>query len=95
MADFIFLTHAHDSEDGDWGAYIAKLNAAGVFRGGSAMGDGVCVKKVGNAPAITAHLGGYIKIAADDLAHAQKYLTGHPTYESGGVVEIRELPETD
>jgi len=95
MADFIFLTHTGPGDDRDWGAYISKHNVAGVFRGGSAMGEGICVKKAGAAPAITAHLGGYIKIEANDLADAQRYLPGHPGYESGGVVEIRELPRRD
>ena len=95
MSEFMLLTHTDAGDSGDWGGYIQRLNQAGVFRGGSAIGDGVCVRKVGQAPAITAHLGGYIRIEADDLDHAQTYLKGHPAYEAGGAVEIRELPRTD
>lgn len=94
MADYIFLMHAADTAD-DWGPYIEGLVSKGVMRGGSAMGGGVCVRKSGDGPAITAHIGGYIKVEADSLDAAKALLPGNPVYEAGGVVEIRELPVTD
>lgn len=93
MKDYLFLMHVGTKPAGDaWGPYLAKLRESGCFQGGSAMGDGVCVSRGGTAPEITRHLAGYLKIRANDLAHAQTYLTGNPVYELGGVVEIRELP---
>jgi hypothetical protein len=93
MNDYLLLMHVGTTpQSNDWGPYIAKLQAAGCFQGGSAIGDGVCATRAGGAPEITRHLGGYMKIKATDLAHAKALLAGNPVYEAGGVVEIRELP---
>jgi hypothetical protein len=96
MADFIFLHHG-DSATGnnqDWNVYLDKLKAAGRFEGGSAIGDGACHRKSGVVPAVTEHVAGYIRISAQNLADAATLLAGNPVYESGGTVEIRELPRT-
>jgi hypothetical protein len=93
MKDFLLLMHGGtNTESSAWGPYLAGLRASGVFQGGSSIGDGVCVTRGSNAPEITRHLSGYIKIRANDLAHATSMLAGNPVYEAGGVVEIRELP---
>jgi len=92
MADFMFLMHADSPENGDWEAYFARLNESGCFRGGSAIGGGVLARKSGDVQSTTAHLTGYIRVEADDLAHARTLLAGNPVYEGGGTVEIRELP---
>ncbi len=101
MAEYMFLMHGltvpdarPDAPHPDWGPYIAGLMAKGVMRGGSAMGRGVCARKSGDAPDISRHLSGYIKIEADSLEAARALLDGNPVYEAGGVVEIRELPVT-
>jgi hypothetical protein len=94
LTDYIFLMHGHEVV-GDWGLYIDRLVAQGVMRGGSAMGDGVCVRKSGEVPGITAHIGGYIKVEVDSLESAKALLPGNPVYEAGGVIEIRELPRTE
>jgi hypothetical protein len=94
MAEFILLMHgdAPASKAEDWGQYIAMLKASGHFEGGSEIGDGVCMRKTGNAPAITSHLSGFMTIQADSLAQAKTLLAGNPAYEAGGTIEIRELP---
>ena len=96
MADYIFLHHDDAPGDGglDWDPYLTKLREAGVFQGGSAIGDGECVKKSGAAPDPTFHIGGFIRVMARDLAHAKSLLPGNPVFEAGGTVEIRELPRT-
>jgi hypothetical protein len=94
MADFIFLMH-DDAAGGaglDWDPYLTRLREAGVFQGGSSIGDGACVRKAGATPDTTAHLSGFIRVTARDFAHAQSLLPGNPVYEAGGTVEIRELP---
>ncbi len=92
MADYIFLMH-DDAPDGlDWDPYLSRLREAGVFQGGSAIGEGYCSRKSGEPPAPTAHITGFIRVTAKDLAHAQTLLAGNPVYEAGGTVEIRELP---
>ena len=98
MADYMLLMHkdapAPVNVEG-WGVYIAGLQGAGAFEGGSAIGPGVCVRKSGGAPAITPDLGGYMRITAGSLEAAQALVAGNPVFEAGGTVEIRELPRTD
>ena len=94
MAEFIFLMHAGSpGAPADWQTYLGRLGAAGVLRGGSAIGGGVCLRKTGEAPPITAHIAGYVKVEAANLAAARALLAGNPVYEAGGAVEVRELPE--
>ncbi len=97
MNDYIFFMHDDTPRDGrdrsaEWGACFAKLREAGAFQGGSAIGDGVCASKAATVPGITRHLSGYIRVRAADLAQARALVSGNPVFESGGTVEIRELP---
>ena len=80
------------SSEEPWDDYIAALNTAGVFRGGSAIGAGVSLRKAGAPRAITP-IAGFIRIEADDLDHARDFLAGNPTFEAGGTVEVRALPK--
>ncbi len=95
MPDYIFLMHrdAPPTEAADWVAYIERLQKAGVFQGGSAIGAGACMNREGGVPPTTDHLTGYMRVTADDLEHARRLVIGNPAYEAGGTVEIRELPE--
>lgn len=95
MRDFIFLHHddAAGGDDLDWDPYLSRLREAGVFQGGSSIGQGCCVKKSGDAPEPTAHISGFIRVTAATLADARGLLQGNPVYEAGGTVEIRELPK--
>jgi hypothetical protein len=94
VADYMLLMHddAIAEDESAWGHYLAKLEAEGVLRGGSAIGTGQCVCKSGPAPAITTHLTGFVRIEARDIDHAKTMLTGNPVFEAGGTVEIRDLP---
>ena len=82
------------ADDTGWVPYIARLKQAGVFEGGSAVGGGVCVRKRGPAPPLTAQIVGYIRVTAADIDGARSLLAGNPHYDAGGTVEIRELPRT-
>ncbi len=97
MAEYLFLMHddATVTEANSWETYIRTLQEAGSFEGGSAVGDGICVRKSGATPPVTAHLVGYIRVNAPSIAHAQSLLAGNPHFEAGGTVEIRELPRTE
>ena len=97
MAEYLFLMHddATTDEVSSWEDYIEKLQEEDAFEGGSVVGDGICVRKTGEIPPITAHLVGYIRVTASDIAQAQALLSGNPHYEAGGTVEIRELPRTE
>jgi hypothetical protein len=96
MPDYILLMH-DDADDGaaDWGPYLGKLKSSGHFEGGSAIGDGACVRKAGVASPMSTHLTGYVRVSADSLAHAKSMVAGNPHFEAGGTVEIRELPRAD
>jgi len=92
MPDYIFLMHDDSVVDEvSWEPYLGKPRQRGALQGGSAIGAGVCARKTGAAPAITAHLAGLIRVTAESLAAAKSFLTGNPVYESGGTVEIREF----
>jgi hypothetical protein len=96
MAEYIFLMHDDAIEDDTaWGPYLDKLKQGRFFEGGSAIGHGVCVRKSGEPPPVTAHLTGYIRVNAESLDQAKSLLVGNPLFEAGGTVEIRELPRTD
>jgi hypothetical protein len=96
MAEYIFLMHDDATADDEtsWDGYLRGLKESGVFEGGSVIGAGICARKRGAVPSITAHLTGYIRVNADDIEHARSLLAGNPHYEAGGTVEIRELPRT-
>ena len=95
MADYILLMHDDGGEEraADWEAYLDGLANAGRLRGGSAIGQGAAYRKANTAGPVSAHLTGFVRIAADSLADAETYLAGNPVYEAGGTVEIRLLPE--
>jgi hypothetical protein len=96
MTDYIFLMHNDGAERvGDWGPDLARLIDTGVFQGGTRIAGGTIARKDGAPGEITAMLGGYIRIEADDLDHARTFLAGNPAYEAGGTIEIRELPRDD
>lgn len=94
MADFIFLMHDDAGPAGDWETYLAGLREHGVFQGGSEIGEGACFRRDGKDAPITAHIGGFIRVQAENLEAARALLAGNPAYEAGGTVEIRELPRS-
>ena len=96
MGDYIFFMHddAASEELGDWDAYLQTLKQNDVFDSGSAIGDGVCMRKGATAPSITTHLAGYIRVTGATMDEAKSFLVGNPHFEAGGTVEIRELPRT-
>ncbi|HKV41957.1 MAG TPA: hypothetical protein VJX67_22325 [Blastocatellia bacterium] len=100
MPEYILLMHndtpelASGGTNYDWGPYIGRIQASGNFQGGSAIGAGICARKSGDAPAVTGHLSGFIRVHAPSLEEAQSLLAGNPVFEAGGTVEIRELPPT-
>ena len=81
MADYLILMHDDSiAEEGTWEPYLKRLQAAGVFDGGSAIGDGVCVRKDGSSAAATQHLAGYIRVNANSIDQAKRLLDGNPVF---------------
>jgi hypothetical protein len=100
MNEYILFMHGDvlDStiaDDGQrWETYISGLRASGQFDGGSSIGPGTRFKKdVANLPSAE-HVTGYIRVRAENIEAAQGFLTGNPTYDAGGTVEVRELLRT-
>ncbi len=99
MPDYLFLMHGDappgcGGRDENWGRYIGRLRASGHFAGGSEVGGGICVRKAGTVPSVSAQLTGFIRVSAARLDEARSLLAGNPVFEAGGTVEIRELPRT-
>lgn len=81
------------ADDGDrWGRYIAELRQSGRFDGGSSIGTGERFRKGQSPQPVNAELTGFIRVRAENIEDARRFLIGNPTYEAGGTVEIRELP---
>lgn len=96
MNDYILLMHKDATapvSDDAWGPYFERLRALGAFEGGSAIGGGVAVRKHLAPAALTAQLGGFIRVTAVSLEAAKALVAGNPVYEAGGTVEVRELPK--
>jgi hypothetical protein len=95
MKDFILFMHANagvEAAPDKWPSYFAKLRSVGAFEGGSAIGGGETLRKDGTVAPTTDHLAGFILLQAESLTEAKALIAGNPVFESGGSVEIRELP---
>ena len=101
MKDFILIMYddildeaaANDGEK--WGIYLANLRDSGCFQGGSAIGSGARFRKGHPEKPAELALSGFIRVRAESLVDATSFLSGNPTYEAGGTVEIRELPRDE
>ena len=98
MNDYILFMHGDARSDADtdnaqaWELYLEALRASGQFSGGSAIGSGACYAQSGAAKDLTSHLTDYLRVRAESLDDARRFLVGNPVFEAGGTVEIRELP---
>ncbi|MFN7156736.1 MAG: hypothetical protein ACK4OE_23980 [Acidovorax sp.] len=98
MNDYI-LFMVNDPADADmaenqelWRRYINALRQSGRFDGGSSIGSGIRVSKLGTVTISSSELTGFIRVRAESAEDARQFLTGNPLFEAGGTVEIRELP---
>jgi len=97
MRDYILLMHDDAPQAPTpemWDTYLDYLRTCERFGGGSAIGTGESVRKDGTPAPLAAGLIGYVRIRAHDLADAKTLVAGNPVYESGGTVEVRELPRS-
>lgn len=94
MAELIFFMHVDtisEEKTADWESYIGKLIATGNFQGGSSIGTGSAYRKGHPTVAASDEINGFIRMHGISLDDAHEYLVGNPTYEAGGMVEVREL----
>jgi hypothetical protein len=97
MPEFIIFMHsdsASEESEADWGMYIEKLNSSGGFRGGSTIGSGNAYRLGRSTVLASSQVNGFIRVKAESIADAEKFLEGNPTFHAGGTVEIRQLIES-
>jgi hypothetical protein len=98
MKEFILLMHNNAvdlaaADDGErWNEYLSGLRSSGRFGGGSLIDQGLELRKGSLDKPSSLDLTGFIRVRAESMATARRFLTGNPVYEAGGTVEIRELP---
>ncbi|MEM7400486.1 MAG: hypothetical protein AAF304_00895 [Pseudomonadota bacterium] len=90
MPEFMMIMK-EPGKKSDWRTYINELKETGTFRGGSALGNGICVSKQDNKHNCTVI--GFMRFEADKLNQVRNLIAGNPHYESGGEIEIHELIE--
>lgn len=99
MATFLYLFKNDTSEEsskGDvsgWNHFIDKLAVAEHFVGGGPLGAGCVRKRESTIDEVSEQFGGYMVITAGSLQEAAALLDDCPTIQSGGSVEVREVPE--
>ncbi len=92
MAEFLMLMKSEGGDSAQWSAYIDSLLGSGLFRGGSALGNGVCVSRDGHSGACATT--GFMRFEAASRNDVLALLPGNPVYEAGGHVEILEVIES-
>lgn len=94
MNEYLLLMHDDVPPGGtsgaDWAEYLTKLRASGAFDGGSSIGPGACVRKHGE-PGRSLGVTGFLRVRAESLEAALRFVEGNPDFEAGGTVEVREL----
>ena len=97
MNQYILFMHndatdrAAANDDQKWGEYLSFLRHSGSFDGGSSIGTGECVNRDGKVVGLSTQLTGFVRVRAESLHDAKRFLAGNPVHEAGGTVEIREL----
>ncbi|EJE54688.1 hypothetical protein PMI14_00405 [Acidovorax sp. CF316] len=100
MNEYILLMHedapdtAAANDPQRWADYLARLRATGQFDGGSAIGAGERLRKGQPGQAATGAPSGFIRVRADSMEDAKRFLAGNPVFDAGGTVDLRELPRT-
>ncbi len=92
MAEFMLLMKGEGGANAAWNAYIKTLMASGLFRGGSALANGVCVDNSGQE--FDCSVNGFMRFEADDIDQVRALLTDNPLLLAGGKVELLELVQS-
>lgn len=95
MKKYLMLNHGQGGSPEAWKAYFEMLLAGNHLVGGSALGEGLALKKGLFSGAKTRTVSGYIVIQARDLRSAKKILSQSPVHQSGGTVELFPLVKSD
>ncbi len=96
MAQYILLIQGNTKSkptEQEWQEFFTAAEERGVFRGGSEIGERVCV---GDAESMqsTDHVVGYMGFDCDDRQQILDLLERHPVVMHGGSVELCELPKS-
>lgn len=77
----------------EWDRFFAAASDAGVFRGGSELGERHAVGTNG-VPDSTNTIDGFMRFDTDDLKQLLTLLESHPCIRHGGTIELREMPRS-
>lgn len=91
MPEFMMLMKSgdHGGSAVDWEQYVKTLSESGMFRGGSALGNGIRVSQDDkNEDCI---MTGYMRFEADSIEQVLALVPGNPVIDAGGEVEVLEL----
>jgi len=75
----------------DWGAYVARLRAAGRLKAGAPSAAESARARRARCPG-SRRSWAAASACASQPRRGAALLAGNPVYEAGGTVEIRELP---
>ena len=94
MPEFMMLmkSSGHGGNAADWEQYIETLSESGLFRGGSAFGNGICTNQQDKGGQCV--VSGYMRFEAVSIERVLALVPGNPVYESGGDVEVLEVLKT-
>jgi len=77
----------------EWTDFISRVQASGMFRGGSELGARELVGDGGRATS-TAQVAGFMRFDAEDREALMDLLQSHPVLVHGGSIELCEMPES-
>lgn len=94
MPEFMMLmkSSGQGGNAADWEQYIETLSESGMFRGGSALGNGICMDLHDKGGKCV--VSGYMRFEAVSIERVLALVPANPVYESGGEVEVLELLKT-
>jgi len=88
---FMMLMKGGSGSSEQWSSYIETLVTSGIFRGGSALGNGQCISKNETAECT---IDGFMRFEAASMNEVLALARSNPTLLSGGSVEVLEIIET-
>jgi hypothetical protein len=93
----IYLAFMHSDaqsqpDEVEWSAFFAEAEASGMFRGGSALGGPIRLRRDG-IPGAASAISGFMRFETGSLDALRRLLETHPWYRHGGTIELRPLEQ--
>ena len=94
--EYILLIHTNTDttpSDDEWSSFIQKAIQTKIFKGGSAISNGLIIGKQ-EVTDITKELGGFMRFETENKEELLELLKQHPVVLNGGSVQLCEMPKT-